>query len=140
MKNISKKQLEKYSKIRTNKKMKTLLVGMCAMISVGSFSSTKTVDSLVFSGEKYLSICSTSKARINDVYDRFRIHCLKTEIKQNDITATKIKNMWCVTAKDQLLVTVTKDDAKLHNSSEEMLAKKWADKLSKNIEDIKPLR
>lgn len=118
--------------------MKTLLAGMCAMISVSSFSSTKTMDSLVFSGERYL--CSTSNTRMNNVYDRFRIHCLTTEIKKSDIKATKIKNMWCVTAKDQLIITVTKDDAKYHSSSEEKLAKKWADKLSKNIEDIKPLR
>jgi hypothetical protein len=120
--------------------MKTLLVTMCAMISMGSYSSTKTVDSLVFSGEKYLSICGTSKARINSVYDRFNTLCLTTEVKSSDVNVKQINHSWCILVKDQLLVTVTKDDAKLHNSSAEKLAKKWANKLSNNIEDIKPLR
>jgi hypothetical protein len=120
--------------------MKTLLVTMCAMISMGSFSSTKTVDSLVFSGEKYFSICGTSKARINSVYDRFNTLCLTTEVKSSDVNVKQINHSWCILIKDQLLVTITKDDARLHNSSAEKLARKWANKLSNNIEDIKPLR
>jgi hypothetical protein len=120
--------------------MKPLLVTMCAMISIGSFSSTKTVNSLVFSGEKYFSICGTSKSRINDLYDRFNKLCLVSEAKKSDVNVKELNHSWCIFIKDQLLLTITKDDAKLHNSSPEKLAKKWADKLANNIEDIKPLR
>jgi hypothetical protein len=59
----------------------------------------------------------------------------KTKVFKN-----KVNNTWCVTVNNKVLISVTKQDAILHNSNPKLLANKWAYNLSKNIEDIKPLK
>jgi hypothetical protein len=51
-----------------------------------------------------------------------------------------VNNTWCVLVGDKVLVSVTKADAKVHNSSAQKLAEKWASTVAKNVEQVKPLR
>ena len=60
--------------------------------------------------------------------------------QKTKVFTNKINNTWCVTVNNKLLISVTKQDAILHNSNPKLLANKWAYNLSKNIEDIKPLK
>ncbi len=62
-------------------------------------------------------------------------------VKQKTKVVTyKDNNTRRVSVNDKVLISVTKQDAILHNSNPKLLANKWAYNLSKNIEDIKPLK
>ena len=120
--------------------MKTLIVGMFALGSL-SLMGNKVfhVKSLAFSGERYFSIVDKNK-RFDTVQERFNALCLVHGIKSSDISSKKINGSWCVVVKDKVLVTVTKEDATVHVTSAKKLSEMWAEKLSKNIELVTPLK
>jgi hypothetical protein len=120
--------------------MKTLIIGLLAVCSLSTMgSSVKYVRSLSFSGVRYLSVVDDGK-RLDDLYDRFNSLCLNADVKASDVNVKKVNNTWCVLVGDKVLVSVTKADAKVHNSYAQKLAEKWASTVSKNVEDVKPIR
>jgi len=120
--------------------MKTLIVGLLALCSLSTMgSSVRFVRSLSFSGVRYLSVVDDG-TRLDDLYDRFNSLCLNSDVKASDVNVKKVNNTWCVLVGDKVLVSVTKADAKVHNSSAQKLAEKWASTVSKNVEEVKPLR
>lgn len=119
--------------------MKTLIVGLLAVCSLSAMgSSVRFVRSLSFSGVRYLSVVDDGK-RLDDLYDRFNALCLRSDFKSSDVNVKKVNNTWCVLVGEKVFVSVTKADAKVHNSYPEKLAKKWAETLSNTIENVKPL-
>lgn len=120
--------------------MKTLIAGLLAVCSLTAMgSSVRFVKSLSFSGVRYLSVVDDGK-RLDDLYDRFNSLCLREDFKSSEVNVKKVNNTWCVLVGDKVFVSVTKADAKVHNSIPEKLARKWADTLSKTIENVKPLK
>jgi hypothetical protein len=116
------------------KNILTLTLAIMAITTMGS--KTYKTNTIKFSGEKYFTFIDNN--RYDTLQDRFNQLCLvkqKTNIKTN-----KINNTWCVTVNNKLLISVTKQDATLHNSKPQALANKWANKLNKNIDSIKPLK
>lgn len=120
--------------------MKTLIIGMLAVCSLSAMgSSVRFVRSLSFSGVRYLSVADDGK-RLDDLYDRFNSLCLRSDFKSNEVSVKQVNKTWCVLVGDKVLVSVTKADAKVHNSEPQKLALKWADTLKNNVENVKPLR
>jgi len=120
--------------------MKTLIAGLLAVCSLSAMgSSVKFVRSLSFSGVRYLSVVDDG-SRLDDLYGRFNSLCLRENFKSSEVNVKKVNNTWCVLVGDKVFVSVTKADAKVHNSNPEKLAWKWADTLSKTIEGVKPLK
>ena len=120
--------------------MKTLIAGLLAVCSLSAMgSSVKFVRSLSFSGVRYLSVVDDG-SRLDDLYGRFNSLCLRENFKSSEVNVKKVNNTWCVLVGDKVLVSVTKADAKVHNSSAQKLAEKWASTVSKNVEEVKPLR
>jgi hypothetical protein len=118
--------------------MKILAIGL-AILSLISMGSSKThTHSLVFSGQRYLSIVDNEN-RFDTVQERFNALCLVHERKSSDVKAEKVNNSWCVTVDGKVLVTVTNADSKLHKTSCEKLAKTWAKNVANNIESVTPL-
>jgi len=121
------------------KKMKTLFVGLFAICSVSLMgSSVVKFKSLEFSGKRYFSIVDKNN-RFDTVQERFNALCLVHGVKASDITSANVNGSWCVVVNEKVLVTVTKEDAKLHLSSPKKLSEMWAKKLSENIEEVTPL-
>ena len=119
--------------------MKTITVGILALLSIAAMgSSVKKFNSLVLSGNKYLTVVDEN-GRFDIIQDRFSSEVLTTDRKSSDVCVRKVKNTFCVFVGNKLFVSVTNDDAKLHNSVPEKLALKWAANLAKTIEDVKPL-
>ena len=119
--------------------MKTLMVGMFALASLGLMGS-KTVlfKSLCFSGERYFSIVDKDK-RFDTVQERFNALCLVHGVKSSDVKSSNVNGNWCVVVRGKVLVTVTKEDSKLHLTSAKKLSEMWAKKISDNIESVTPL-
>ena len=116
------------------KNILTLTLAVMAITTMGS--KTYKTNTIKFSGEKYFTFIDNN--RYDTLQDRFNQMCLvkqKTKVNTN-----KINNTWCVTVNNKLLISVTKQDATLHNSNPKLLANKWANKLNKNIDSIKPLK
>ena len=119
--------------------MKTLMIGVLAIFSTCLMGSKVfRVKSLSFSGERYFSIVDKNN-RFDTVQERFNALCLVHGVKASDITSAKVNNNWCVVVRGKVLVTVTKEDAKLHLTSAKKLSEMWAKKLSENIEEVTPL-
>jgi len=119
--------------------MKTLFVGLFAICSVSLMgSSFVKFKSLEFSGNRYFSIVDKNN-RFGTVQERFNALCLVHGVKASDITSANVNGSWCVVVNEKVLVTVTKEDAKLHLSSPKKLSEMWAKKLSENIEEVTPL-
>ena len=118
-------------------KMKSILTLTLAIMAITTMGSkTYKTNTIKFSGEKYFTFIDNN--RYDTLQDRFNQLCL---VKQKTkVFTNKINNTWCVTVNDKVLISVTKQDAILHNSNPKLLANKWAYNLSKNIEDIKPLK
>ena len=112
----------------------TLTIAIMAITTMGS--KTYKTNTIKFSGEKYFTFIDNN--RYDTLQDRFNQMCL---VKQKTkVFTNKVNNTWCVTVNDKVLISVTKQDAILHNSNPKLLANKWAYNLSKNIQDIKPLK
>jgi hypothetical protein len=120
--------------------MKTLMIGVLAIFSTCLMGSKVfRVKSLSFSGERYFSIVDKNN-RFDTVQERFNALCLVRGIKSTDISSKKVNGSWCVVVKDKVLVTVTKADVNVHVTSAKKLSEMWAEKLSKNIELVTPLK
>jgi len=119
--------------------MKTLCLMFVAVGSLGLMGS-KVVKfkSIEFSGKRYFAIVDKNK-RFDTVQERFNSLLLVHERKSFDVCSKKVNGNWCVVVKDKVLVTVTVDDAKLHNTSPKKLSEMWAKKISSNIEEVTPL-
>lgn len=116
------------------KNILTLTLAIMAITTMGS--KTYKTNTIKFSGEKYFTFIDNN--RYDTLQNRFNQMCL---VKQKTkVFTNKVNNTWCVTVNDKVLISVTKHDAILHNSNPKLLANKWAYNLSKNIEDIKPLK
>jgi hypothetical protein len=118
--------------------MKILAIGL-GILSLVSMGSYKThTHSLVFSGQRYLSIVDNEN-RFDTVQERFNALCLVHERKSSDVKAEKVNNSWCVTVDGKVLVTVTREDSSYHKMNPQNLASKWANNIQKHIESITPL-
>jgi hypothetical protein len=116
------------------KNILTLTLAVMAITTMGS--KTYKTNTIKFSGETYFTFIDNNRYDI--LQDRFNQMCL---VKQKTKVFTNyINNTWCVTVNDKVLISVTKQDATLHNSNPKLLSNVWAYKLNKNIEDIKPLK
>ena len=116
------------------KNILTLTLAIMAITTMGS--KTYKTNTIKFSGEKYFTFIDNNRYDI--LQDRFNQMCL---VKQKTtVNTNNVNNTWCVTVNNKVLISVTKQDAILHNSTPKLLANKWANKLNKNIEDIKPLK
>ena len=116
------------------KNILTLTLAVMVITTMGS--KTYKTNTIKFSGEKYFTFIDNNRYDI--LQDRFNQMCL---VKQKtNVNTNNVNNTWCVTVNNKVLISVTKQDAILHNSNPKLLANKWANKLNKNIEDIKPLK
>ena len=117
--------------------MKNILTFTLAVMAITTMGSkTYNTNTIKFSGEKYFTFIDNN--RYNTIQERFNKLCL---VKQETVVGFEyINNTWCVTVNEKVLISVTKQDAILHNSNPKALADKWALHLFKNIDSIKPLK
>ena len=116
------------------KNILTLTLAVMAITTMGS--KTYKTNTIKFSGEKYFTFIDNNRYDI--LQDRFNQMCL---VKQKtNVNTNNVNNTWCVTVNNKVLISVTKQDAILHNSNPKLLSNVWAYKLQQNIDSIKPLK
>lgn len=116
------------------KNILTLTLAIMAITTMGS--KTYKTNSIKMSGYTYFTFIDNN--RYNTIQDRFnKLCCVKQKTK---VFTNRINNTWCVTVNNKLLISVTKQDAILHNSNPKLLSNVWAYKLQQNIDSIKPLK
>ena len=72
------------------------------------------------------------------IYDRLR-YALVPSLEASDIVVSKVKGQAVILINDNVLVTITDEDAKLNKSTKFGLANQIQEKLSKNLPDLVPL-
>lgn len=76
--------------------------------------------------------------RANVIYDRLR-NVLVPNLEASDIVVSNVKGQAVVLVNDEILLTITDQDAKLNKSTKFGLAKKIQNKLSETLPDLVPL-
>lgn len=76
--------------------------------------------------------------RSDIIYNRLR-YLLTPNLKKSDITVSSVKGQAVVLVNDEILVTITNEDAVLNKTPKYILAKKVQENLSKILPELVPL-
>lgn len=114
-----------------------LAVGLLSTNSVDT-KKVKLVEPINIGGVHLFSVRGAKcTERADVIYDRLR-YALVPSLEASDIVVSKLKGQAVVLVNDNVLVTITDEDAKLNKSTKFGLANKIQDKLSKILPDLVP--
>lgn len=81
---------------------------------------------------------ASADKRAEIIYDRLRTS-LVPSLQPSDITVAKVKDQAVILINDDVLLTITKEDALRNNSNRFALAKKIQKKLQENLPNLVPM-
>ena len=120
-----------------NKLFLMLAVGLLSTNSIDT-KKVKLVEPINIGGVHLFSVRGAKcTERADVIYDRLR-YALVPSLEASDIVVSKLKGQAVVLVNDNVLVTITDEDAKLNKSTKFGLANKIQDKLSKILPDLVP--
>ena len=121
-----------------NKLFLMLAVGLLSTNSVDTKKVT-LVEPIKLGGVHLFSVRGVNCSKRADmIYDRLR-YVLVPSLEASDIVVGKVKGQAVILINDNVLVTITDEDAKLNKSTKFGLANQIQEKLSKNLPDLVPL-
>jgi len=99
----------------------------------------KLIEPINLGGTHLFSVRGHNASKRSDIiYDRLRC-ILVPSLESSDITVNKIKDQAVIMVDDNILVTITDEDAKLNHSTKFGLANKIQKKLSEVLPNLVPL-